>query len=130
MKLFFKRLINHWPTKLPQGFPQFEEWATDILSAYNMPDNDSTRFALAVCILHLPSTAAFKPKAFFGHTLIKGAASQVAGAMMQDLKNKQKAEQEAAQAAVLAAQVASTLTSIAEATTTAPAIVADAKKET
>lgn len=91
-----KRLLAHLPSKLPQGLTDFETWATDIIETYGMPNNDSVKFALAVQILHLPATAAYKPKAYFGHTLIKGAASQVAGQVMQDLKAKQAAEIEAA----------------------------------
>lgn len=108
MKLVLQRLLAHIPTKLPQGVSEFDSWAKSIIALYEMPDNDSIRFALAVTILHLPSTAAYKAKAFFGHTLIKGAASQVAGGVMQDLKDKQKAEQEAAAKAALEQSVEDT----------------------
>ena len=108
MKLFLKRLLSYLPSKLPQGMAHFDEWAEDIIKTYGMPNNPSIKFALAGQILHLPATAAYKAKAYFGHTLIKGAASQVALGVMEDLKAKQavqvKAEQEAeAAAAALAA---------------------------
>lgn len=101
MKQQLKRLFNRFlallPSRLPQGIAEFEAWAVSIIVIYGMPDNDSVRFALAVAILHLPSTAAYKPKEYFGRTLIKGASSQVAGQVMEDLKAKQKAAaQEAA----------------------------------
>lgn len=96
IKTLFASIANRIPTKLPQGITEFEAWASSIIQHYKMPDNDSIRFALAVSILHLPSTASHMPKHFFGKTLLKGAASQVAGGVMQDLKDKQKAEATAA----------------------------------
>src|ERR1700677_1754501 len=96
LKPFAQRLLSHLPSKLPQGMTEFETWSNSILSAYEMPNNDSTKFALAAAIFHVDSTAAYKPKAYFGRILLKGAASQVAGQVIQDLKAKQAAEIEAA----------------------------------
>jgi len=102
MSKLLMKLLAYLPSKLPQGMTEFETWASSIIKTYDMPDNDSTRFALAVSILHLDATSAFKPKVYFGKILIKGAASQIAGGVMQELKEKQqalaKAEQEAAAA--------------------------------
>lgn len=84
------------PSKLPQGVTEFEAWSKHIINLYQMPDNDSIRFALAAGIMHLPSTAAYRPKRYFGTTLIKGAANQVAHQIIQDLKDKQKKEEQAA----------------------------------
>ena len=98
MLKIFKTIRSLFPSKLPQGMTEFETWAKDIIELAGIPDNDSTRFAVAVSILHLDATSAFKPKHYFVKTLIKGAASQVAGGVMQELKEKQqaavKAEQE------------------------------------
>lgn len=112
MRNLLLRLLAYLPSKLPQGKTEFETWSDSIIETYQMPNNDSVKFALAVAILHLDSTSAFKPKHYFGKTLIKGAASQVAGAVMQELKEKQqalaKAEQEAAAAAKQAEATAPT----------------------
>jgi hypothetical protein len=91
MRKFLLRLMAYLPSKLPQGKAEFETWSDSIIETFGMPNNDSVKFALAVSILHLDSTSAYKPKIYFGKTLIKGAASQVAGAVMQDLKEKQQA---------------------------------------
>lgn len=94
------------PQKLPQGLAEFESWSKAIIDGYEMPDNDSIRFALATNIMHLSTDprdkampAAYVAPEYFGHTLIKGAANQVAHAVMQDLKAKQAAEIEAAKTA-------------------------------
>lgn len=95
---FLLRIKLSFPTKLPQGVQEFEAWASQIIKAYGMPDNDSVRFAIASSILHLSSTDSHRPPAYFGKVLVKGAASQVALGVMEDLKNKQKAAQAAATA--------------------------------
>lgn len=101
MKRLLRKVAAQCPTRLPQGMAEFERWSDDILDLYGMPNNDSTKFALAVSIQHLDSTVSAKPKAFFGRLLQKGAANQIAYAVMQDLKQKQQA---AAEAEKLAAQ--------------------------
>ncbi len=98
MKRTIKRLLANLPSKLPQGMSEFDTWSNDILDTYEMPSNDSFKFALAVAILHLKAEDGFKPKAYFGKVLIKGAASQIAGAVMQDCKQRQE---EAAKAEAL-----------------------------
>lgn len=101
MKRFFKRLLANVPSKLPQGLQEFTAWSDDIIDTYQMPNNDSIKFAIAVAILHLKADDAYKPKAYFGKILVKGAASQVAGSIMHECKTRQetlaKAEAAAAQ---------------------------------
>ena len=102
------------PSRLPIGMAAFDTWADSIVDAYGLPSNDSVRFGIATAILHLESnskvelnfllfkvlipTSSFKSKAYFGHIMLKGAANQVAGGVMQELKQKQAAA--AAQAVV------------------------------
>ncbi len=90
MKRAIKRLLANLPSKLPQGMTEFDTWSNDIIDTYEMPNNDSIKFALAVAILHLKAEDGYKPKAYFGRVLIKGAASQIAGAIMQDCKKRQE----------------------------------------
>jgi hypothetical protein len=96
MKKILKRIKALLPSKLPQGVTEFNLWADEIIEIYDMPNNDSIRFALATALMHLGPTDAYKPKEYFGRILIKGAAGQVAYGMMQELKKKQAEEQEAA----------------------------------
>lgn len=106
VKNVFNRLFFYLPTPLPIGMNDFDSWAQSIINVYLLPDNDSTRFALATMILHLDSTSSSKPKAYFGRATRKSMSNQIAAGVMQDLKQKQadkiKAEQEAVQKAATA----------------------------
>lgn len=100
-----KRLLARIPTRLPQGVTEFEKWSDDIIDLYDMPNNDSIKFALAVSIMHLKPTESHVPKSYFGATLQKGASTQVAHQVMQDCKTRQEAkaaEERAAQEAKVA----------------------------
>lgn len=90
IKTLFKRLLGHFPSKLPIGVTAYEVWAKDILETYDFMDNVSTRFALANMIMHLPSTQASKPKVFFAQCLHKAAANQVAYHFVLDFKKMQE----------------------------------------
>jgi len=94
-KDYTAKALSYLPSKLPQGMTEFETWAKSIIDTYQMPDNESVRFALASAVLHLPATAAYTSKAYFGKILLKGASSQVSYQVMEDLKTKQKEQQEA-----------------------------------
>lgn len=111
LQLAVKRVLAHLPSRLPLGVTEFETWASDIITTYQMPDNNSVRFSLAVMIMHLDATSSHKPKAYFGRCLIKGASTQVAHFIMQDLKEKQVAEEKKAQEAQLAEVTATPVTS-------------------
>ena len=88
-KKFLVRLTFFFPSPLPIGMTEFEDWADSILAHSVAPNNDSTRFALATMILHLPSLASWKSKEYFLRALHKSAANQIAAGVMQDLKQKQ-----------------------------------------
>lgn len=87
---FFSKLKTFFPSPLPVGMAEFDVWSQSIIDAYVLPDNDSTRFALATMILHAGSSEAYKPKRFFGLCVKKSMANQIAGGVMQDLKKKQE----------------------------------------
>lgn len=89
------RLLNpslYLPCKLPVGVAEFNKWADSVINASGLPNNDSMKGSLAVTVVHLDATSAFKPKIHFVKILIKGAASQVAHSIFQELKNKQQEE--------------------------------------
>lgn len=94
MKLF-KYVLSFFPTSLPHGVDEFNSWANDILGFAKCPDNDSTRFALAVMILHCNSTEDTKPKRYFVRALNKAASNEIANDIAQGFKRKQQAENEA-----------------------------------
>jgi hypothetical protein len=96
VKGLIKHILAYVPTKLPIGMTEFDTWAKDVLALTHLPDNDSTRFALASIIPHQKAESFYVPKIKFAHLLLKSAANQVAGGVMHDLKEKQKAAIEAA----------------------------------
>lgn len=96
-------ILGLFPSKLPTGVTEFNEWADSIAAAYTLPtqDMDSTKFTLASIMMHLGSTSAYKSKFYFVLTMKAAAAKQVAGSVFYDIKQKHKAAQEeAAKAAV------------------------------
>lgn len=99
MKKLVKLLLALFPTKLPQGVPQFHAWADGMIALYDFPtkDVDSIKFALASMVLHLGATSAYKSKFYFFLSISAGAAKQVAGSIFYEIKQKQ--QQEAAAAA-------------------------------
>lgn len=84
---------------LPSGRTEFDVWQNEVLEAAGCPLNDSTRFALAVMVLHLGETDCDKPKEFFMKKLKKAMTAQVASAVINELKEKQQAQEAAAKAA-------------------------------
>lgn len=94
----FKRLRALFPSRLPVGVSEFNTWAADLIEIYDLPNNDSIRFALAVSILHTESATFYKAKEFYGRSMLKAAANEIAGSIVQELKNKQQAAIAAAQA--------------------------------
>jgi hypothetical protein len=117
--------------KLPTGMTEFENWAKSIIAMTDLPDNDSMRFALASAIWGLKPHEGHVPLEYFAEVLIKGAASQVAGQVLQDLKAKQQAEIEAAKAAATAKAAEETAASYvppAEATAPQTAVASDGQK--
>lgn len=89
------------PTPLPRGITEFYAWADDLIALAGVPNNDSVKFALAVSITHLGPTESNKSKKHFIDVLQKGAATQIAFAIMDELKSKQQAaKDEAAKAAL------------------------------
>lgn len=93
------------PRPLPMGVKEFHEWSDRIIAGALVPATpDSLKFALAEMIMHLKPTDSHCADAYFIHCLRKGAANQVAFAMMEQLRGKRK-EQLAAEA-VLAERAA------------------------
>ena len=90
-------LASFVPTALPRGRTDFENWAESIIAQAGLPDNRSTRFALYVMIMHLPSTTAKKPKRYFVQSMQKAASNEVAHALIMEIKKAQEADVRAAQ---------------------------------
>lgn len=100
MKKWFQRFLALFPSKLPQGMTEFDNFYKDIVEIYGVPDNGSVRFTLGFLILHLDPTTAYKPKEYFGRALFKLAANQVVNQVI----NEEKAKAEAKKAEEIAQQ--------------------------
>lgn len=98
MSKFIQRVLALFPSALPLGVTAFETWSKSIIDTYSLPDNDSTRFALATMILHADAGGYHKPKRYFARMVLKSMSNQIAGQVMQDLKKKQADEWAAAEA--------------------------------
>lgn len=97
------------PMPLPLTPEEFEEWSDRQIAGACITKTDdiealvrSQKFALASMIMHLAPTESHKPDAYFIHSLRKGAANQVAHAVMVKFKEEQ-ANKEAAEKAKKAA---------------------------
>ena len=78
--------------RLPLGTTEFNTWATRIIKKSGLPDNDSTRFALATTVLHAPAGESRYSDTHFVKVMQKAAANQIAAQILHDLKEKQQAE--------------------------------------
>lgn len=90
------------PQPLPLTPEEFEVWSDRQIAGACITKTDdlpalirSQKFALASMIMHLAPTESHKPDAYFIHSLRKGAANQVAHAVMVKFKEEQKAREEA-----------------------------------
>jgi len=80
---------------------EFDTWANSIINTYTMPtlDEASIKFGLTTTIMRLGPTEAYKSKYFFVLILKAGASKQIAGAVFEGIKNKQKQAEATAKAA-------------------------------
>jgi hypothetical protein len=95
-----KTVLSYFPTSLPRGAEDFDAWSDSIISMAGSPNNDSVKFTLAVMILHLDPSISKKPKQDFVRLLHKAMSNQVVSQIINDLKEKQKAEATALKEAV------------------------------
>ena len=107
-----KQLLAYFPTKLPLGMTEFETFSKSVIELLppgldNVPADDK-KFVIASAIQRLDPTTNAKAKIYFVKLLTKAAASQVAGQVFLDIKEKQKAveAERAAKQAEVTAQTA------------------------
>lgn len=81
---------------LPMGVSEFNDWSDRIISGAQCPATvESQKFTLAGMILHLGPTEAFKEDGYFINSLRKQACTEVAYAVITDIKTRRAAEQAA-----------------------------------
>jgi hypothetical protein len=89
------RIKSYLPTPLPKGVSEFTVWSNSIIEQAGAPNNDSVKFALATMVLHLSTEQDAYPKEKLAKRLRKAMANQVVSQVINDLKDKQAAEQKA-----------------------------------
>lgn len=93
MKLFVKRFLSYFPSKLPVGLPQFNKWTTEIIElSGQFADETSMRFVLASELMHSDAKRGSVPKNYFVSRCRKLAANQTAGYILQEIKAAQEAD--------------------------------------
>jgi hypothetical protein len=96
-------LKSFWPTQLPVGVTEFEQWYQNIvtLCRNRIPNNRSIRFALSGMVLHEGSSKGFvarlfgmhrKAPRYFVSAILKAASNEVAHAVFQSEKAAQQEE--------------------------------------
>lgn len=119
----FLKFLAFFPTRLPIGDGQYEKWFSEVCYLYDLPPNDSVRFALSTMLMHAApvvkpgvieavvnsGASYYKSKRYFGLTALKGAVNQTAHQIMADCKLRQEERNKAeADAAKQAAEDAAT----------------------
>lgn len=99
MKKLLAKLINvlervkgYFPSPLPIGVTEHNQWADSIIRIYDLPNNDSFRFTIATMILEIKKDRDKVPKNYLKKCILKAAANQVASAIMYELREKHKRE--------------------------------------
>lgn len=112
-----KRIRGFFPTSLPQGLAEYNEWIVDFIDTYNPPmEERSVKFVIATLMMRLNPTEAYKPKRYFALCLHKGAAAEVSNFVMRQIKDDQEKEIAAQQEAAKQAEATANLTPTAAAT--------------
>lgn len=96
LKRLYFRLRFHFPSKLPRGAEEFQQFCNSIFELYSLPKSDSYYHSIAVMIQHLEPTTISKPKAWFYASIYNAQAREVAFYKIQELQKKAKIEAEAA----------------------------------
>lgn len=97
MKLL-KLIKSYFPSNLPVGMTQFEQFANDIVMlAGPLADENSMKYVIASIILNLGPNTSKISKQYFVRSMRKAAANQIAGQVFTNIKEAQKAEELAKQ---------------------------------
>jgi hypothetical protein len=86
-----RQIRGLFPSQVPQGITEFEQWAASIAATWHLPtaDLNSIKSTLAVIVMHMGPKDDSKSKYHFVRTFRAGAAKQIASAVFTDIKNTQ-----------------------------------------
>lgn len=97
MKRFFKQILAFFPSKLPTGVQEFNNWVESFFEIYQLPTQDvaSVKAAVAMMIAHSDTSKLFlkgvyRSKFYFYLQLHMSASRQVALSVHKELYNQFK----------------------------------------
>ncbi len=94
--LILKHIRSFFPSKLPTGMTEINQWLNDIVELAGPIANErDMHFVLCSILIHADIKYGSLPKRYFVTRLIKSAANQVASKVFQDIKIAQAEELEA-----------------------------------
>ncbi len=110
LKKLVTLLMSYYPTRLPLGMTEFDNWAKTIISLLgpgleNVPEND-IKFVLSTTLQRLDPDEHRRPMQYFVRVIRSAGVKQVAAQVFQDIKTKQAEELAKKQAAATAQQEA------------------------
>jgi len=89
-----RQVLGLFPTNLPVGITEFNEWADSFVETYDLPttDKDTIYHTLAAIVINSGSQVHRRSKYFCYVTIKAGAAKQIAGAVFSEIQHKRRAE--------------------------------------
>ena len=98
MTKLLKLIRSYFPSKLPVGVTEFNQFADDIIElSGKFADRDSMVFAISSILIHADASYGSLSKQYFVRRLVKSAANQIASQAFQDIKIRQQEALAAAQ---------------------------------
>lgn len=87
--------IALFPQKLPIGTVEFDLFCAKIFHTYDLPDTRSYKQCIATMIMHQSPTTFKVPLSFFGVSIKKAQANEIAYSVIQGIRKELEAEEKA-----------------------------------
>lgn len=91
---FIKRVRCFFPSRLPQGMKEFNQFVADVAELSDLPNNLRLRTVISMFILKLPPEMISFPKWRLAKQLKKAAANQVASEVLSVADEEKKSNTE------------------------------------
>lgn len=95
LKNVYNKLLSYFPETVPVGMTAHKAWSASIGELIGpIAGAKDIEFAVAAEVIRLGPNTCYIPKNYFVKRVRAGAAKQIAGAVLERLKNEQKEEYE------------------------------------
>ena len=112
LKRLFRLFLGLFPSALPIGAKELNEFTANIFGLYIIPDLPSYRLAIATMMMHLGPQEAFKSKFWFYRSIRAAQAKEVAYQLVADDREARNLEERKAKQAAYDAKQASQTVSL------------------